>query len=92
MGGYDLQLIQTVGAAVKIPVVALGGASSLPTMVREAKLGSASGAAAGSLFVFHGAQKGVLINYPDKATIQKLVSEPHAAQAPKVDHAHRTPI
>lgn len=63
MQGYDLELVGAVSAAVSIPVVAAGGAGSLSD-VRAAIGAGASAAAAGSLFVFHGRHRAVLINYP----------------------------
>jgi cyclase len=63
MQGYDLELVGAVSAAVSIPVVAAGGAGNLSD-VRAAIHAGASAAAAGSLFVFHGRHRAVLINYP----------------------------
>ena len=67
MEGYDLSLIRSVSEAVSIPVVALGGAGKLGDMEQAFTEGKATGLAAGSLFVYQGSMKGVLINYPDKA-------------------------
>lgn len=67
MEGYDLSLIRSVSEAVSIPVVALGGAGKLSDMEQAFTEGKATGLAAGSLFVYQGSMKGVLINYPDKA-------------------------
>jgi cyclase len=66
MDGYDLDLIKSISEAVKIPVVALGGAGNLNDLKRAYSEGYANGLAAGSIFVYHGTQKGVLINYPEK--------------------------
>lgn len=63
MGGYDLELIRRVSAAVNIPLVACGGAGCLADLADVVAAGAAA-AAAGSLFVYQGKQKGVLINYP----------------------------
>ena len=64
MTGYDLELVGEVASAVSIPVVAAGGAGSLSDV--QAAIGAgASAAAAGSLFVFHGRHRAVLINYPN---------------------------
>jgi cyclase len=73
MNGYDLDLIRRISEAVTIPVVALGGAGSLADMHDAYKQSYANGLAAGSMFVYHGARKGVLINYPDKNEIKKNV-------------------
>lgn len=64
MNGYDLHLIKKISEAVKIPVVALGGAGNLLHMQQAYLQSHAYGLAAGSLFVYHGARKGILINYP----------------------------
>lgn len=72
MNGYDTDLLQKVSAAVGIPVVALGGAGSKEHLVEAVKLGNASAVAAGSLFVYHSKQRGVLINYPvDKGMFER---------------------
>jgi len=70
--GYDLDLIQEVADAVEVPVVALGGASG----IADFKLALDKGAhavAAGSLFVYQGPRKAVLINYPSKEDIHKVL-------------------
>jgi imidazole glycerol-phosphate synthase subunit HisF len=63
--GYDLDLIRRVADAVTVPVIALGGAGSVKDLEDAVKIGGASAAAAGSLFVFHGKHRAVLISYPD---------------------------
>jgi len=62
--GYDLELIKMVSEKVDIPVIACGGASNEDDLVKAIKQGGASASAAGSLFVFQGTHKAVLINYP----------------------------
>jgi cyclase len=69
--GYDLELIRLVADAVAVPVVAAGGAGSLQHF-REAADAGASAVAAGSLFVFHGKYKAVLITYPEYRDLEKL--------------------
>lgn len=69
MMGYDLGLIRSVSTAVSVPVVALGGAGCYEDLVAAYRDGYASGLAAGSLFVFQGTNRGVLISYPDKNEI-----------------------
>lgn len=63
MKGYDYEIIQKVSSVVSIPVVASGGAGSLSDCVKAVNAG-ASAAAAGSLFVYYGPLRAVLINYP----------------------------
>jgi len=67
MAGYDLDLLRRISSAVTIPVIALGGAGSLDHMRQAFHEAHASALAAGSLFVFQGQQRGVLINYPDRS-------------------------
>lgn len=67
MTGYDIELIKEISKSVKIPVVALGGAGNLNHLKQAFENGFANGLAAGSIFVYHGKSKGVLINYPDKS-------------------------
>lgn len=64
MNGYDLDLIAKISAAVTIPVVALGGAGNLQHMRDAYQQAHATALAAGSMFVFYGPNKAVLINYP----------------------------
>jgi cyclase len=70
MAGYDLDLIRMVSEAVTIPVVALGGAGGLDDLKEAYQETYASGLAAGSMFVFHGPKRGVLINYPDRTEME----------------------
>lgn len=65
MQGYDIPLIDAISAAVRIPVIACGGAGSLTDLGKAINAG-ASAAAAGSLFVFKGPHRAVLINYPSQ--------------------------
>ena len=68
MKGYNYNLIAEIAAAISIPVIALGGAGT----VEHLKAGLDAGAtavAAGSMFVFHGPRRAVLINYPDSQRI-----------------------
>lgn len=65
MEGYNLPLITKIAESVSIPVVALGGAGKLEHMWEAYTKGYATGLAAGSMFVYHGSRRGILINYPD---------------------------
>lgn len=66
MEGYDIELIKSVSTSVSIPVVALGGAGKHEDLIAAYQNGYANALAAGSLFVYQGKKRGVLINYPDK--------------------------
>lgn len=65
MSGYDIALIKKLRESVKIPVTVLGGAGSLNDISKVIQECGTVGVAAGSLFVFKGPYKAVLINYPD---------------------------
>lgn len=64
MQGYDLDLALKIKYLAKIPVTFLGGAGSLQHIEQLINYFGIVGAAAGSLFVFKGKYKAVLINYP----------------------------
>lgn len=70
--GLDLELIKQVTGSVKIPVIACGGAGSLQHVAAAIFEGNASAVAAGSLFVFHGPRRAVLINYPTKGELEEI--------------------
>lgn len=72
MQGYDLELIRGVAQSVKVPVVACGGAGTLAHLAEAINLGGASAVSAGSMFVFHGKHKAVLISYPKPEELKKL--------------------
>lgn len=63
MGGFDEELVGMVAAAVSVPVVAHGGAGRRSDLAVAIEAG-ATAVAAGSLFVYRGRRRGVLINYP----------------------------
>jgi len=73
MRGYDLDLIRCISAAVSVPVVACGGAGRLQDLADAVKIGGASAAAAGSLFVFQGPLRGVLISYPSPSDLRQVL-------------------
>lgn len=70
--GYDVPLLRQVTDAVSIPVIASGGAGSLDDFRAAVCEGRASAVAAGSLFVFHGRHRAVLITYPEYANLQQV--------------------
>ena len=72
MRGYDIPLVKTVSEAVTIPVIALGGAGNLSDMKQAYVEAFANGLAAGSMFVYHGPRKGILINYPDYEELRAI--------------------
>jgi cyclase len=73
MKGYDLKLVQKVREAVNIPMTVLGGAGSLDDIGILIKQYGIIGAAAGSLFVFKGKYRAVLISYPQSTEKGNLI-------------------
>ena len=72
MQGYDLDLIRRVSSSVKVPVIACGGAGTLAHLAEGISAGGASAVSAGSMFVFHGKHKAVLISYPKPNELKVL--------------------
>ncbi len=70
--GYDSDLIRRVASAVRIPVIACGGAGAVEHL-RDCLRAGAAAVAAGSLFVFHGRKRAVLINFPTEQERTALV-------------------
>jgi Imidazoleglycerol-phosphate synthase len=75
MKGYDIDLIRRVTSAVHIPVVACGGARTAQDLGAAIKQGGASAAGAGSMFVFQGPHRAVLINYPEYSELENIFKE-----------------
>jgi cyclase len=75
MQGYDLELAAHIKQALKVPVTFLGGAGALDHMGELISKLGVVGAAAGSLFVFKGKYRAVLINYPTPEQKLKLCRE-----------------
>lgn len=73
MKGYDLVLATKLRQLVNIPITILGGAGSLGDIESLIQACGVVGAAAGSLFVFKGVYKAVLINYPTLAQRDALI-------------------
>jgi cyclase len=70
--GYDLELINQMSKLTGVPLVACGGACDLNDF-KSAIENGASAIAAGSLFVYRGKQKGILINYPSQEILKEKV-------------------
>jgi imidazole glycerol-phosphate synthase subunit HisF len=73
MKGYDLTLATQVRQATQLPMTVLGGAGSHADIVKLIESCGVVGAAAGSLFVFKGPLRGVLINYPNATQKEEIV-------------------
>lgn len=73
--GYDLELVRLVRETTGVPITAIGGAGSLKDIGELIRRFGVIGAAAGSLFVFKGVYRAVLINYPGAAERDALIRE-----------------
>ncbi len=90
--GYDIALIRSVAGSVTIPVVALGGARGIDDFEDALQEGGATAVSAGSLFVFHGRHRAVLITYPDKKMLRsRLDVLQRSGQARREGPPDRTP-
>ena len=78
MQGYDLEILKRVSDCVTIPVIACGGAGNLQHMVEAVNLTNVPAVAAGSLFVFKGKHRAVLINYPSPEELGSLFNSRNA--------------
>lgn len=75
MKGYDHVLIDMIRNAITVPMTVLGGAGSLKDIGILIRNHGIIGAAAGSLFVFKGIYKAVLINYPSQVEKDAIIKE-----------------
>jgi len=74
MEGYDLELLNLVTQKTSIPIVAVGGASSFDDFRNAVISGGASAVAAGSMFVYHGSRRAVLISFPTPEELRGMFS------------------
>jgi cyclase len=72
--GYDIELVRRVAESVDVPVVVCGGAAALDDL-REAAAAGASGVAAGSMFVYLGRHRAVMINYPAYSALREVLGD-----------------
>jgi cyclase len=70
--GYDLEMIEKISHSISIPMIAVGGASSLSDF-KQAALHGASAVSAGSMFVFQRPHRAVLISYPSQQELETQV-------------------
>ncbi len=71
--GFDLELVKSITEAVNIPVIGHGGAGNLNHIGEVVKKSGASAVALGSVVVFQKKGMGVLINFPDKDNLEKVL-------------------
>lgn len=73
MKGYDFHLIEMLRPLIHVPLTVLGGAGSLDDVGQLIKKYGIIGASAGSLFVFKGKYRAVLISYPNEDEKNTLI-------------------
>jgi len=74
MIGYDYDLIDQIFSITKIPLTVVGGGGTIEDIKKTIKKYGNIGIACGSLFVFKGPRKAVLINYPSKIEKKEIMS------------------
>ena len=74
MGGFDIDVVNRLTKDLDIPVVVAGGAGSIEDIKELFEKTSVNAAACGSIFVYHGETKGILINYPKRSIIEPIIS------------------
>ena len=72
MQGYDTDLIRSVASEINVPLIACGGAGKVEDFAYAVKAG-ASAVAAGSMVVYQGRHRGVLINFPSQKELRKVL-------------------
>ncbi|MDS1369873.1 AglZ/HisF2 family acetamidino modification protein [Aliarcobacter butzleri] len=63
--GYDIELIKNISKDIKVPVIINGGARNINDFSKAIEEAGVSGVSAGSMFVFNGPHKAILITYPE---------------------------
>ncbi len=74
MKGYDTNIINKIRNEISTPITVLGGAGSLNDIGQIINKYGIIGVAAGSIFVFKGKYKAVLINYPNPDEKQSIIN------------------
>ncbi len=75
MSGYDLDLIDYFKSSISIPMTIVGGASSYENIELTIKKNQLIGLGVGSLFVFKGKYRAVLIQYPNLLDKNKILKK-----------------
>lgn len=69
--GFDVGIIRKIADNAEIPVIACGGAKSIKDLLAALKDGHSDAVSAGSMFVYYGDKKGILINFPSEDELVK---------------------
>lgn len=73
--GYDIELIKSVTSTIGVPLIACGGAGKVDDFRAAVKEGGASACAAGSMVVYFGRNRAVLITFPEREKLEELLGE-----------------
>lgn len=73
--GYDIELVRDVTNSVDVPLIACGGAGKIEDFRAVVKEGKASACAAGSMVVYYGRNRAVLINFPEREKLEEILGE-----------------
>ncbi len=73
-GGFDWQILKSINDTVPVPLIGCGGAAKLTDLKDVVSKANISGVAAGSIFVYQGPHRAVLISYPSHDQLQQLFS------------------
>ena len=71
--GYPLEVVHQLKKNIKVPMTIMGGAKSLEDLGVAVQKCGVMGVAAGSLFVFKGSYRAVLINYPEREQKERFI-------------------
>lgn len=71
--GYDIELIKLINDTVNIPIIANGGAGNLDHIHQAIHQGNVSAVALGSMVVYQNKGMGVLVSFPDKEKLEKVI-------------------
>jgi imidazole glycerol-phosphate synthase subunit HisF len=71
--GFDVDFIKQITSNIKLPVIAHGGGGTLEDIDNVVKNGGASAVALGSMLVYQKKGMGVLVNFPDKNLLSKVL-------------------
>ncbi len=72
--GYDVTITRRIADAVRVPVIANGGAGTVAHIGEAVWQGHASAVALGSLVVYQGKDLGVLVNFPDVRELARVLA------------------
>ena len=73
MEGYDIPLIKKITGSITIPLIACGGAGKIDDFADAVKIGGASAVASGSMVVYQGRNRSVLINFPSPEELNSIL-------------------